>query len=185
MRRTVITVVCTLLAVVLLQLALYSGWMVFGGSRPLKPAERALLIREGDSAIAHREVPVAAIVFYGDSMIGVGHNTVQQDSNIAGHAEINAINDAIRHLGYERFMRLRRDSLRVITTFEPCLMCRGALLEYGIRHVEFLKGKSPWFWLREDLRTAAYQWKRTQRDNGGLQDSLFDGYHRRWPTTNP
>lgn len=181
MWRTVITVLCTLLAVGLLQLALYARWMVFGGHTPLKPQERALLIREGDSAVTTGDVPVAALVYYGDAIVGVGHNSVKRDSNIAGHAEINAINDAIRTLGYERFMRLRKDSLRVVTTFEPCLMCRGAMLEYGIKHVEFIKGKSPWFWLREDMRIAMYQLKRTQHDNEGLQDSLFDSYHRHFP----
>jgi len=52
-------------------------------------------------------------------------------------------------------------------------MCRGAILEYGIRRVAFLKGKPLGHWIREDLKWLRYEWRRTQREPSSLQDSLF------------
>jgi tRNA(Arg) A34 adenosine deaminase TadA len=58
------------------------------------------LNRLGEKALENKDVPVAAIVTYFDTIIGVGYNTVRRDFNIAGHAEINALSDA-----YSRFLQ--------------------------------------------------------------------------------
>ncbi len=46
------------------------------------------------NALALHEVPVAAVLTYGDSIIGAGFNTVVRDTLLSGHAEMNAINEA-------------------------------------------------------------------------------------------
>ncbi|HXD93649.1 MAG TPA: deaminase, partial [Bacteroidia bacterium] len=65
-----------------------------------------------------------------------------RDTNIGGHAEINAISNTIKNIGTQNFNQLNRDSLILITTFEPCLMCRGAIIENRIKHIEFIKEKT-------------------------------------------
>jgi len=127
----------------------------------------------GNRALESNDVPVGAVVLYGDHIVGRGYNTVHRDLFAGGHAEIEALSDAIRRLGLESFQALNRDSVLLITTFEPCLMCRGAILEYKIKDVVFLKGKPALSWLREDLRTFRYSWTRKQGGSPSLQDSLF------------
>lgn len=161
-----------ILAIVALLLLSYWQWHITPGPT-IKQGTLDTLRTLGLQALGSRDVPVAAVVLYGDSILGVGRNTVQLDSAAGGHAEINAISDAFRHVGYERFQRLNRDSLMLVTTFEPCLMCRGAILEYNIKRVVFLKGKPVFHWLKEDFRTFAYYWRRKQSGPPWLQDSLF------------
>ena len=100
-----------------------------------------LLATLGDSALQHMDVPVASILLYNDTVIGAGYNTVVALGEAGGHAEINAISSALRSMGRERFDSLDRNNLMLVTTFEPCLMCRGAIVEYRIRNVVFLKQK--------------------------------------------
>jgi tRNA(Arg) A34 adenosine deaminase TadA len=113
------------------------------------------------------------VVLYGETMIGEGFNTVKRDSNAAGHAEINALSNAIRNVGWARFSSLDRDSLRLISTFEPCPMCRGALLEYRIRRVEYLKAKPIFSVIATDVRSFLFHWTKQRRGPASLQDSLF------------
>jgi len=127
----------------------------------------------GDSALASKDVPVAALLLYGGHVLGAGYNTVVRDGNAGGHAEINAISSALRALGEEHFRHLDRDSLRFVTTFEPCAMCRGAIVGYNIRKVEILKLKSVFDLLQEDLKILRYYWKRIAVDGAALQDTLF------------
>jgi len=42
------------------------------------------------------------------------------------------------------------------------LMCQGAILEYNIKKVRFLKPKPLLHWLKEDFRTYRYQWMRSK-----------------------
>ncbi|TAK67429.1 MAG: hypothetical protein EPO24_00480, partial [Bacteroidetes bacterium] len=63
--------------------------------------------------------------------------------------------------------------LTLISTYEPCAMCRGAILEYNIKQIQFLKAKSIWELLKEDLRAYRYQVKRIHAGNDDIQDSLF------------
>ena len=119
-------------------------------------------------------MPISAIIIYNYNIIGRGFNTVEKDSNAGGHAVINAISDAIRNVGgIEVFMYINRDSLKLITTYEPCPMCRGALYEYKIKEVEFLKSKSLSYWIDESYSDFIYEYRKRKLDNSELQDSLF------------
>lgn len=161
-----------ILAIVVLLLVSYSQWYITPSPRVGGNLLDTLRIL-GAQALASEDVPVGAVVLYGDSILGAGYNTVLRDSAAGGHAEINAISSAFRKVGYERFQKLDRDSLMLVTTFEPCVMCRGAILEYNIKRVVFIKGKPVLHWLREDFRTFAYYWRRSQSGPPALQDSLF------------
>ncbi len=118
-------------------------------------------------------MPIAALLTYHDSTIGRGFNTVLRDGNSGGHAEINAISDAIRHRGRINFDSLDREKLVLLTTFEPCAMCKGAIIQYRIKNVRFIEPKSLSHWLRDDLRGVGYELRKQRVGPELLQDSLF------------
>jgi tRNA(Arg) A34 adenosine deaminase TadA len=121
------------------RLALIAGvlvlaWALVHKAYVLEPEHRladhevAELSALGATAIGSLVVPVAALLVYQGRIIGRGYNTVRREGNAGGHAEINAISDAMRSLGPEGFDALDRDHLVLLTTFEPCAMCRGAII---------------------------------------------------------
>lgn len=132
------------------------------------------LLYNASRSLKTSDVPVGSVLIYNNEIIGEGFNTVLRDTNTAGHAEINAINDAVKKTGFDTFSKLNRDSLILITTFEPCMMCRGAIIEYNIKHVVFLKGKGIMHWLKNDLKQFRYEWNKKNSDGDFLQDSLFN-----------
>ncbi|HUI65638.1 MAG TPA: nucleoside deaminase [Bacteroidota bacterium] len=142
----------------------------------IPPKYQHELFALGERAIRTGDVPVGAILLYGDSVIGSGFNTVSGAGEAGGHAEINAVSEALVHLGNARFATLNRDSLLLISTFEPCLMCKGCLLEYRIKRVKYLKAKPFFYRLKEDLRLLALSLRMSQRGPSALQDSLFRQY---------
>ena len=131
------------------------------------------LLSVAASALITSDVPVGAVILYNDTILSTGFNTVLRDSSAGEHAEINAISNAIRKIGFENFSKLNRDKLILISTFEPCMMCRGAIIEYNIRHVAFMKGKGILHWMKNDARQLLYEWNKQQSEGAEKQDSLF------------
>jgi tRNA(Arg) A34 adenosine deaminase TadA len=174
MKRTILTILATLFVVGVVMVLPYAWPHIVGGG-DLDVGKLTLLSAAGGTALASRDVPVGALLLYGDSVIGTGYNTVKRDGNAGGHAEINAMSEAMGRMGLDAFNRLNKDSMTMVSTFEPCRMCRGALLEYGITHVQFLKAKPVTDWIRADLGTMLrYELRRRQRGPEHLQDSLFE-----------
>lgn len=139
----------------------------------LSPAVTDQLRAQAEQALAGGDAPVGAVVLAGDSVIGRGHNTVIAGGEAGGHAEINALSDAMKRYGVRRFDALNRDSLVLVSTFEPCLMCTGALMEAKVKHVQFLKPKPLMYRLREDFRQLVAALRMERQGSPGLQDSLF------------
>ncbi len=132
-----------------------------------------VLSKLGINALRTLDVPVGAIIMYNDSIIGIGYNTVLRDSNAAGHAEINAISEVLKKIGYNAFLKLDRKHLKLITTLEPCTMCRGAILEYQIKNVVFLKQKSTKEYYHQFKQDLQYYLNRRAAQKNNLQDSLL------------
>jgi tRNA(Arg) A34 adenosine deaminase TadA len=129
--------------------------------------------------LAHRsleslDVPIGALLIYQNEIIGEGYNTVLHSSDAGGHAEINAISDALKRLGMERFSSLDRNSLFLVTTFEPCLMCAGAFINYNIKQVYYLKDKDFLYLAKEGVRFFRYYVHRGRIQHTGEQDRLFE-----------
>lgn len=139
----------------------------------LSNAQLGLLRQEGLASIPSGDVPIGAILLYGESVIGRGHNTQLATGDAAGHAEVNAVSDAIRILGHDAFRALDRDSLLLVSTFEPCAMCRGMMEEHAIKQMAFLKPKSLWSRLKSDARLLRLELTRRTAGHEQLQDSLF------------
>ncbi len=165
-------VVLVVVALVLAYCAVRKAYVLRATYEPTTEQVEALTTL-GQEAIRSGDVPVAALLLYNDSVIGKGYNTVLRDGNAGGHAEVNALSDAFRSLGREHFDRLDRDRMVLLTTFEPCALCRGSILEYRIGHVAFIEPKSVWHWMKEDVRSIGYELTRQRSGPDHLQDSLF------------
>jgi tRNA(adenine34) deaminase len=69
------------------------------------------------------EVPIGAVVWLDDVIVGRGFNQPISSGDPTAHAEIVAIRDAARRVG-----NYRLTGATVCVTIEPCLMCVGALV---------------------------------------------------------
>ncbi len=79
-------------------------------------------LREAQAAFDEGEVPVGAVVVWGDKIIGRGHNQVERLADPTAHAEMIAMTAAFQTIGAKY---LQEATLYV--TVEPCLMCCGAM----------------------------------------------------------
>lgn len=142
-------------------------------SEEISHAEEIEIFQLASNALDHMDVPVGALLIYSEAVIGRGYNTVISDTNIAGHAKINAINDAVKKIGLSQFNELDRSKLVLVSTLEPCEMCKGAIIHYNIKHVYFMKDKSPLHWNKKQLKSLRYEWFKRKIDGEHIQDSLF------------
>ncbi len=78
------------------------------------------------------EVPVGAVVVLGDNVVGKGYNTREQKKSVLGHAEINAIEQATKHV-----QDFRLNDCEIFVTLEPCAMCMGAISAARIKRLVF------------------------------------------------
>ena len=163
-----------LLAVFLILLVIFNSRIFqIKSKKEISPLEETEIIQLASKALNSLDVPVGSIILYSGAIIGEGYNTVKSDTNIAGHAEINAINDAVKKIGLTQFNNLDRDQLILVTSFEPCEMCKGAIVHNNIKHVYFMKDKSPFHWNKNQLKMLRYEWNKRRIDGEQLQDSLF------------
>ena len=79
------------------------------------------------------DIPVGAVVVRNDEIIGEGFNTRNRFKSVIGHAEIDAIENACKHIGDWRL-----DDCEMYVTLSPCMMCTGAIVESRIKHVYYL-----------------------------------------------
>lgn len=150
------------------------GWPALVGPGPALPAsEVARLEALGEAALASEDIPVAALLLYRGEVVGEGHNTVRADLDAGGHAEIQAISAALRRFGVKGFFELDRQELELVTTFEPCPMCQGAVALYGIGAVTYLGGKPLMHHLELERARLGYLWRRRWVEPTTLQERLF------------
>jgi tRNA(adenine34) deaminase len=81
-------------------------------------------LREAHRAAQAGEVPVGAVIVYGDRLIGKAHNQVETLHDPTAHAEILALTQAAAALGDWRLL----DTVMYVTK-EPCPMCAGAIIQ--------------------------------------------------------
>ena len=80
---------------------------------------------------AREEIPVGAIVVHHpvggqQRVIGRGYNLRERECDPSAHAEIVAMREAGRALGYWRLV-----DCTLYVTLEPCPMCAGAMVQGG------------------------------------------------------
>lgn len=80
-----------------------------------------MAINEALAAFKKGEVPIGAVVVFGDRIVGRGHNLSETLGDATAHAEMQAITASSSQMG----KYLEKCTLYV--TVEPCVMCAGAL----------------------------------------------------------
>jgi len=81
---------------------------------------------------ARGQAPFAALVVRDGTVIGQGVNDVKATEDLAGHAEVRALQAAARHSGSRRLA-----GCVLYTSCEPCPMCLGAIYWSGIDEVYY------------------------------------------------
>lgn len=84
-------------------------------------------------AFDNDDIPVGAIIVKDGEIIGEGFNTRNSFKSVVGHAEIDAIEMACKHIGDWRL-----DECEMYVTLMPCMMCTGAIIESRIKNVYYL-----------------------------------------------
>ena len=92
--------------------------------------ERAL--RLAQEAFDDGEVPVGAVIVRKGEIVGEGRNRREKGKNALYHAELEAIDNACKHLGGWRLWECE-----LYVTLEPCPMCAGAIVNARIPQVYF------------------------------------------------
>jgi tRNA(adenine34) deaminase len=89
-------------------------------------------IKEARKAFLKEEVPVGCVIVVDDNIIARGHNLKESKNNALLHAEMIAINKALKKLGTSLLTEAT-----IYITLEPCLMCTGAILQSRIKRVVY------------------------------------------------
>ncbi|MDR3678909.1 MAG: nucleoside deaminase [Flavipsychrobacter sp.] len=79
-------------------------------------------LRQAQLAYDAGEVPVGAVVVWGEKILAKGHNQVEQLNDSTAHAEMIAMTSAFNTLGSKYL-----PEAVLYVTVEPCLMCCGAM----------------------------------------------------------
>lgn len=85
-----------------------------------------------EQALSEDEVPVGAIIAYGNRVVGAGWNQREALNDPTAHAEMIAITQAAAAL---ESWRLEKCTLYV--TLEPCPMCAGAILQSRVPRIVY------------------------------------------------
>ncbi|MGA1862711.1 nucleoside deaminase [Deferribacter thermophilus] len=91
-----------------------------------------LAISQALESFEEGEVPVGAVVVKDNEVISFGRNIKERFGNALLHAEIIALNRAIKVLDDWRL-----NECKLYVTCEPCIMCAGAIVHCRINEVIF------------------------------------------------
>jgi len=89
-----------------------------------------LAIIEAVKASDIMEVPIGAVIVYEGEVIGLGYNRRNTDKSTFAHAELIAMDQAMKHIGDWRL-----EETTMYVTLEPCPMCAGAIVQARIPKV--------------------------------------------------
>jgi tRNA(adenine34) deaminase len=89
-------------------------------------------LRLARNAFDDGEVPVGAVIWHEDRVIGSAWNQVEGLRDATAHAEILAITQASAAVGDWRL-----DGAKLVVTKEPCPMCSGAIVRARISTVVY------------------------------------------------
>ncbi|MDH3693669.1 MAG: nucleoside deaminase [Gammaproteobacteria bacterium] len=86
-----------------------------------------LAAEQARSAEEAGEEAVGAVLAKGDESIAVSHHRVKSDNDPVAHATMDCVRRAGRRIDYPE--------LTLFLTSAPCMMCAGAILQFGIGRV--------------------------------------------------
>jgi len=88
------------------------------------------VIKEAKKAYKKNNVPVGAIIVKNNKIIARAYNKKEKTKIATHHAEILAIEKACKKLNTWRL-----SECKMYVSLEPCLMCKGAIVESRIKEV--------------------------------------------------
>ena len=91
-----------------------------------------LALKQAQKSFGSGDVPVGAIIVHDDKVIGRGHNKIELQGNSLYHAELIAIQAAIKKMKYKHLL-----GAELYVTLEPCAMCAGAIVLARISRVVY------------------------------------------------
>lgn len=91
-----------------------------------------IALKEALKAYNEEEVPIGCTIVSQGKIIAKAHNKKQQKNNALMHAEIIAIQKAMKKLNSKYL-----NECEIYITLEPCLMCAGAIINARIAKIYF------------------------------------------------
>jgi tRNA(adenine34) deaminase len=91
-----------------------------------------LALGEADQAARRGDLPVGAVLTVGGEVVGSAGNRARSGRDATAHAELTLLRSH-----QERLSRSEGRLIEVHTTLEPCLMCLGAMLTWGVNRVVY------------------------------------------------
>lgn len=89
-----------------------------------------LAIKQARKAALIDEVPIGCIIVYEGRIIGRGYNQRNKKKSTLAHAEILAMQKAMKEIGDWRL-----EGCTMYVTLEPCPMCAGAIVQARVDRV--------------------------------------------------
>ena len=86
-----------------------------------------MALEEARAGEAEGNSPVGSVIVKGGQVVARGHNTANVDLDVTAHAETVALRHGGPALGNLDF-----SGCILYTTFEPCMMCAGAIVFAGV-----------------------------------------------------
>ena len=93
-----------------------------------------LAFEEARAGFDEGGVPVGALMVENGEVVARGRNRRVQDENPVSHGETDCMKNAGRRSDYSK--------ATMYTTLSPCMMCTGAILQFGIRRVVIGEAKN-------------------------------------------
>jgi tRNA(adenine34) deaminase len=88
-------------------------------------------LAEARLAALQGEVPVGCVIVRNDEVIARNHNRREETKHVFAHAEMLAIDEACKQLGW------RLDDCTLYVTLEPCPMCAGAMIQARLKRLVY------------------------------------------------
>ena len=88
--------------------------------------------QEALKAAEEDEVPIGCVIERDGKVLSKAHNRKEEKQNAVRHAEIEAIEKAVKKLG-----TWHMEDCELYVTLEPCLMCAGAIVNSRITKVYY------------------------------------------------
>ncbi len=87
---------------------------------------------EAELAFSEGEVPIGAVALKNGEIVARGYNRRRALNDITAHAEMMCLRDLSPKLN-----RLNLNDITIFSTLEPCAMCAGAMIHYGMKRVVY------------------------------------------------
>jgi tRNA(adenine34) deaminase len=95
-------------------------------------------IVEAKRGLSEGEVPIGAVAVKDGQVVARGHNHRIAHSDITAHAEISCLRElSFKYLNHDGNLSFDLGGIAIYSTLEPCAMCLGAMIHYGIGRVVF------------------------------------------------